>query len=276
MNRYDEFFSRITPEQWEFFAQDFLMWQGYEIFSSVSRGPDGGKDLIVIDPINKNRCLVSCKHYLNSGQAIGVNIEDQFVERLIQHNCSVFIGFYSSSISTGLQQRFNEIKNNPNFSFEFIVFDYSTICSYVGRMPLLILQKYGPPSMVGFVQHVAQEDYQPLPCMKCGVDILAEEMIPNSLVTMVLNRDDELLYIYGCKNCFGHDNIGIEPYGWGDMWQVLHHDQMIVWNQIVQDAMTKSKLHKSFYEYYSRFTLCTQQKLSPAGFGTWLGNSIIL
>lgn len=274
MNRYDEFFQGMTSEQWEFFAQDFFNWLGYGLSSGVSRGPDGGKDLIIIDPINNKRCLVSCKHYLTSGQAIGLGIEDQFVERLAQHNCEIFIGFYSSSISTGLQQRFDQIRNNPNFSYDFIVYDYSTICSYVGKMPLLILQKYGPPSLIGFVQHVAAEQYQPLLCMKCEVDILTDEMIPRSLVTMVLNKENELLYIYGCKDCFGHANLGLEPYGWGDMWQVLHHDQMMVWNGIVQDAIKQSKVHPSFFECHSHFALCTQQRLSSAGFGTWLGGAI--
>ncbi|MDH0030333.1 MULTISPECIES: restriction endonuclease [unclassified Acinetobacter] len=274
MNRYDSFFRPLTPEQWEFFAQDFFSWLGYRLVSGVSRGPDGGKDLIVVDQNNK-RCLVSCKHYLNSGQAIGLSHEDQFVERLVQHDCQVFIGFYSTSISTSLQTRFEQIESNPSFSYKFIVYDYSAVCSCVGQMPLFILQKYGPPNLVGFVQHVSAEAYQPLHCMACGVDILTDKMIPFSLVTMVLDTDDQLSFVYGCKRCFGQVNIGVEPYGWGDMSQVLHHDQMIVWNSIVQQAILGSKLHPSFWECYTKFSLCTQQRLSPAGFGTWLGGQIV-
>ncbi len=274
MNRYDDFFKPLTSEQWEFFAQDFFGWLGYRHISGVSRGADGGKDLIVVDQNNK-RCLVSCKHYLNSGQAVGLSHEDQFVERLAHHNCQIFIGFYSTSISTSLQSRFEQIESNLNFSYKFIVYDYSVICSYVGQMPLYILQKYGPPTLVGFVQHVSADAYHPLPCMECGVDILTDKMIPLSLVTMVLDANDQLLFVYGCKRCFGQVNIGVEPYGWGDMGQILHHDQMIVWNSIVQEAILESKVHPTFWEDYTKFSLCTQQRLSPAGFGTWLGGKII-
>ena len=274
MNRYDDFFKPLTPEQWEFFAQDFFGWLGYRLISGVSRGPDGGKDLIVVDQ-NDRRCLVSCKHYLNSSKAVGQQHEDQLVERLAQHNCQVFIGFYSTSVSTALQNRFEQITLNPNFSYEFIVYDYSEICSYVGRMPLFILQKYGPPTLVGFVQHVSAEAYHPLPCMECGVDILTDKMIPLSLATMILVDGDQLLFAYGCKRCFEKCNF-VEPHGWGDMWQILHHDQMITWNSIVQDAISESNLHPDFWGNYAKFSLCTQQRLSPAGFGTWLGGTIIL
>ncbi len=274
MNRYDDFFKPLTPEQWEFFAQDFFGWLEYRLISGVSRGPDGGKDLIILDK-NNRRCLVSCKHYLNSGQAVGLSDEDQLVERLAQHNCQVYIGFYSTSISASLQSRFEQIAINPMFSYQFNIYDYSTICSLVGQMPINILQKYGPPTLVGFVPHVPAEVYQPLPCMNCKVDILTDKMIPYSLVTMVLDANDELLFIYGCKDCFGRNNIGFEPYGWGDMSQVLHHDQMIMWNSIVQLAISERKLHSSFYEYYSKFSLGTQQRLSPAGLGTWVGAKIM-
>lgn len=65
-------------DMFELFARDFLSFLGYEIDEHPSRGPDGGKDLIVretrkgIGGETSIRWLVSCKHWVRPGKAIGV------------------------------------------------------------------------------------------------------------------------------------------------------------------------------------------------------------
>ena len=99
----------------ELFARDFLNTIGYIIVSEPSRGPDGGKDLIVKE-IRKGISglateifwLVSCKHYAHSGQSITPKIEQNINDRLISNNCDGFIAFYSTLPSEGLTYIFSK------------------------------------------------------------------------------------------------------------------------------------------------------------------------
>lgn len=103
-------------DTFELFAREFLAHIGFTITSQPSRGPDAGKDLIVEEKRSGVggetivRWLVSCKHYATSGKAVGVEDETNIVERVQQHQCDGFLGFYSTLASTALITRLEGLK----------------------------------------------------------------------------------------------------------------------------------------------------------------------
>lgn len=271
LNRFDGFFANISEDDWEFFAVDFLNWLGFHTVVPPAKGIDAGKDSIVSK--DGQNYLVSCKHYIQSGNAVGLASEDQLIERITQHHCDHFIGFYSTCITSSLQQRFYQIQANPRFSnIKFMVFDRLTISNYLPSISTHILQKYGLPQGVKYMLHVDQSDYVPLDCVRCGKDILADDNIPLSLATLILH-DNELHFAYGCKDCL--DGY-YEPYGWVEISQALHHEQLWGWNSIVMESINKGHtLAEDFYIKKIKFDYCIQQRIYPVGWGTWLGGFLM-
>lgn len=115
-------FSEIPPakggsvgaDTFEQFSAELLRFIGYEEVRGPSRGPDGGKDLIVEEVrkgISRNtriRWLVSCKHFIHSGKAVGVSDESDIADRVNQHKCAGFLGIYSTLPSTALEERLQQ------------------------------------------------------------------------------------------------------------------------------------------------------------------------
>ena len=116
-----------NQDTWELFSRDFLILRGYKIVEEPSRGPDGGIDIAVaesrpgIDGETIVRYLVSCKHNAHSGKAVSDSIENNITDRLKRHDCSGFIGFYSTLPSTALA---NALKN---LGVEHTFYDYKKI-----------------------------------------------------------------------------------------------------------------------------------------------------
>src|ERR1035441_784324 len=98
-------------DQFELFARDFLVYQGFEVVEDPSRGNDGGKDMVVCETragvtgSTNVRWLVSCKHFAPSGRSVGADDEANVVERVAQHGCNGFLGVYSTVPSSGLADR---------------------------------------------------------------------------------------------------------------------------------------------------------------------------
>ncbi|XBQ15475.1 MAG: restriction endonuclease [Oceanicaulis sp.] len=105
-----------SNDEFEEFAQEVLAALGYSIERGVSRGADGGKDLIVVEArggvsgVTRIKWLVSCKHFAHSNRAVGVAHEADIRERVEQHGCDGFIGFYSSNPSSSLEERLDALK----------------------------------------------------------------------------------------------------------------------------------------------------------------------
>jgi hypothetical protein len=102
-------------DEWELFCRDALGCFGFQIIEPPSRGADGGKDMIVAE-VRKGivgesiiRTLVSCKHKAHSGDSVGVDEEINIADRMKQHKCDSFLGFYSTLPSSGLAQRIRSI-----------------------------------------------------------------------------------------------------------------------------------------------------------------------
>lgn len=260
MNVYDGFLREISPENWEFFAVDFLFSIGFTIRTSPSRGPDGGKDFLVEN--SGLIYLVSCKHYINSGKSVGVSDEQSITDRLKQHGAQGFIGFYSTTISSSLQGRLESFATNGN---PYLIFDQSSICNYLPRINSLILQKYGLPNGIRFVMNVDKNHYAPLPCMRCSVDILDDTMINRSLALITV-KNNELKYIYGCKKCFGSS----KDRGWIEVSQSLHQEQLNGWIRYVNNYLKTTNPASDFYQRRSEYESAIQQKMYPSNWGQWL------
>ncbi|WP_133406874.1 restriction endonuclease [Parashewanella tropica] len=113
-------------DQFEKFSKQFFEHAlKMEVISGPSRGPDGGVDLSVLDKGANERLLVSCKHYAHSGKSVGRADEEDILDRLAEHNCDVFIGFYSTIASSGLEQKLERLKRNKKIKYK--IYDNESI-----------------------------------------------------------------------------------------------------------------------------------------------------
>ena len=261
MNIYDDFFKGMSPEEWEFFAFDFLSFLGYTVVQEPSRGPDGGIDGVVsLGPL---RFIVSCKHNIQSGNAVGVHLEQSILDRIVQHRANGFIGVYSTPISTSLSERLLALSKQ---GYECKYFDKNSISNDIPKMSSYTLQKYGKPKAFKIPLNVSESMYRKLPCLGCGVDILEDKLIPYSLACIQKNHNDELEFLYGCKKCMS--NYG-NPY-WIECSQALHQEQLIGWNECIREEIETSKVSKNFYQNKSEFEDGIRQRMFPSNWGTWL------
>ena len=168
-------FKEISPshqgderDDFELFCRDFFSELNYEIDDNPSRGPDGGKDLIVVERRQTelgpkdNRWLISCKHKAQSGKTIGPKDEEDIPGRVLQHHCDGFIGFYSTIATSGLADRILAYSDR----FETLIFDHRKIERYIVgdyRMEELFA-RYFPRSYRGWREHFTS--YEPVNLFK--------------------------------------------------------------------------------------------------------------
>lgn len=139
-----------APDTFELFARDFLDQIGYEVVIDPSRGPDGGRDLIVretrkgIGGKTTLHWLVSCKHFAHSNKSVGAEDELEVQARVTQHNCQGFIGFYSTLPSTALSTRLETFRS----LFEIQTFDREKIEANLLSSPQFssLIERYFPIS----------------------------------------------------------------------------------------------------------------------------------
>ena len=257
---YLNYIQSMTPEDWEFFAIDYLSRFGFSIISPPARGADGGKDGIVEK--DNNRYIVSCKLY-SPDKAISPSIEQSILDRIIQHGANGFIGFYSTSITQALSDRFKGIQGE---GYHIILLDIYAILEDINIIPSVILDKYGTAANIKFPLNVDEENYQPLICLnqKCSTDILLEEHINNSFVEIYIDSYNKLNYIYGCKDCFPNHR----DWCWAEISQILHLEQLLKWNSIVERSSQKYNLSPDFYRNKDLFNSRIQKRLIKLG--TWI------
>lgn len=148
--------SEGEQDRFEQFACDFFETCQYSIEYRPSRGADGGKDLIIKESTKHSQSelkwLVSCKHYGHSRNSVGVEVEVNILERVEAHNCHGFMGFYSTSISSSLASRLNELKAKIHTNFFDNARIESSILSINPNDRDRILQTYFPLSFSNYVQ----------------------------------------------------------------------------------------------------------------------------
>lgn len=116
-------------DQFELFAREMLLSEGFRVIDHPDRGADGGRDLIVEEdrsgPGGSNvvRWLVSCKHKAHSGKSVAPTDEINVRDRLGTHKCDGFIAFYSTLPSSGLAETLCGLRPK----FEYLQFDCEVI-----------------------------------------------------------------------------------------------------------------------------------------------------
>lgn len=146
-------------DSFEKFAEEFFSKVlGAEIIEPISRGPDGGKDLII--KYEDDICLVSCKHNAHTGASVTKQQEDEaFYTNMIKKKCSKFIGFYSTLAHAGLINHLNELKTsteNNERKFNYEIFKSSDIESFLldqnNAKGWLLAARYFPTSYSNLFQ----------------------------------------------------------------------------------------------------------------------------
>jgi hypothetical protein len=168
-------------DTFEQFAAELLRLIGYEEVRGPSRGPDGGRDLIVeevrkgISRNTKIRWLVSCKHFIHSGSAVGVNDETDISDRVNQHKCAGFLGVYSTLPTTSLDER---LQQQP---FESQLLTPEQIEKYLLDNPdgIKLAERFFPESMKRWSRENPQpaelfSDKIEIFCENCGRNLLDE------------------------------------------------------------------------------------------------------
>lgn len=112
-------FSQIsTGENFELLCEDLLQAMGYTLESTVSRGPDLGRDIIVSkrvrDEMNFDddyRYLIECKHYAKSGRSVQEVDIGNPIARMGTHNCNRYILITSTVPSEKVRRQLESICN---------------------------------------------------------------------------------------------------------------------------------------------------------------------
>ncbi|QOT76562.1 hypothetical protein [Cupriavidus basilensis] len=109
-------------DQFEKFTKIFLESViGGRITKGPTRGADGGIDLrLEVQEVGETvRKLISCKHFAHSKESVGIGDELDILDRLASFGCTVFVGFYSTIASAGLEQKLERLRTEKGIKFEF-------------------------------------------------------------------------------------------------------------------------------------------------------------
>jgi hypothetical protein len=175
-------FTEIPPDtdDWELFARDFLLELGFTIESPPDRGPDQGKDLLVLESFAGKlhsytfRWLVSCKHFAQSGKAVNESKDEpNILERMRAFRADGFLGFYSTLASSGLNSRLRDLRSHSDIR-DYQIFDHRLIEGYLLWLGFSrILCRYFPKSSKDIRPlHKVIDEYIPIKCDVCGKDLL--------------------------------------------------------------------------------------------------------
>jgi hypothetical protein len=109
----------VDRDQFELFAREFLVQEGFVIVSGPDRGSDAGRDMIAVETRTGPggdttvRWLVSCKHKAHTGASVTSGDELNLRDRIETHECTGFIAFYSTLPSSGLATHLHALQ--PKF-----------------------------------------------------------------------------------------------------------------------------------------------------------------
>jgi hypothetical protein len=159
-------------DTFEQFGSELLRLIGYTNVRGPNRGPDGGKDLIAeeirkgISKDTKVCWLVSCKHFIHSGKAVGVKDESDISDRVNQHGCSGFLGIYTILPSAALEDRLRQQ------SFEYQLLTPEQIEKFLLDTPegIKLAERYFPESMKNW----ARENPRPADLFADNIEVCCE------------------------------------------------------------------------------------------------------
>jgi hypothetical protein len=236
-------FTEIAPatsgpgrDTFELFARDVLHFLGFNVLEGPDRGADGGRDLLVeerrtgVGGETRVRWLVSCKHKAHSGASVTPADEPDVQDRLNAHQCTAFLGFYSTVPSAGLSGKLS----GAAAKFEHQLYDPERVeRSLLGSAEGVRLAKRYFPRSVASWQLTRRDpakifaDNVDLKCDYCGKSLLSPE--PHGIIALwhpyddTDDRRDRTEHIYFA--CKGHcDNRLRDPLresqmidGWEDI-----------------------------------------------------------
>lgn len=192
-------------DTFELFARDVLVFIGFEVVDGPDRGPDAGRDLIVeelrkgVGGRSRIKWLVSCKHKAHGGSAVSPTDEANVKDRLSAHDCSAFLGFYSTVPSSGLTRNLARI--------EHTIYDPARIEQHLLNSAdgVRLARRYLPKS----IDHWQSNNPEPAPlfdvspelnCDHCGRNLLPAESNGIISVCRPTGNRERIEYIYfACK-----------------------------------------------------------------------------
>lgn len=172
-------------DAFEQFTREFLGFLGFDIEVGPARGPDLGRDLVVLEDrkgvagLTRVRWLVSCKHKAHSGEAVGISDEQNVLDRVRAHGCSGFLGVYSTIASEPMAEILR--RHTRESGIEARTFDGEEIerllLTHVGDAGLAIARRWFPRSMASWSRPALTStdimvEEVPLLCDNCGTDLL--------------------------------------------------------------------------------------------------------
>ena len=260
------FLENISPNDWEFFAQDFLAEiYGFTPMCGPSVGPDLGKDLIVFR--NGKTYIVTCKHSVNENKSIGISDDFDFSDRIESHGTDGIICFYFANISSSLQKKIDQLRVHGR---EIIVFDKNEIVSNFINMSYFTLTKYGYKFNFSIYPNTDNE-VEPLLCMRCNNKNIIHSTNITSSGGFLYIENGTLHFIYGCKQCYDAfiksiKTMDILPFI--EMWQAFFATNTIIFRQLADEYVSDYGLTFSpdFEANWSRFVSHAGQRNMPNSF----------
>ncbi|MDR2761192.1 MAG: hypothetical protein LBB88_01170 [Planctomycetaceae bacterium] len=174
-------FNEIPTESdlWGQFAQDFMRNLGFNIDSPLLKLSDDSYEFCVSEQTSGKfnwvpfKWLVCCRHKSSTRLAVKESEESEAIERIIRNKVDGFIGFYSTSASSGLLLYLESLKAKGNVK-DYKIIDSKFIESYLITPGFdLISSRYFPNYALGRQAiHIYQEKYLPICCEHCKKDLL--------------------------------------------------------------------------------------------------------
>jgi hypothetical protein len=199
-------------DDWEFFARDFLQALGVLHQSGPDRGPDDGRDLLMVETrtgalgAKDFRWVVSCKHNAHGGGSVSDRDEIDIVGRVRKFRADGFIGFYSTLPSSTLARTFEAHRGE----IEVAIFDAARIEHELLTRPKLrtIFKRYFPKSATTWehdriAPFPLADVYEPLECEGCHTDLLTKEgKVGNIVFVSTSAKPYRMVRVFACcKEC---------------------------------------------------------------------------
>ncbi len=112
-------------ENFELLCEDLVQSMGYKIEEKVSRGPDGGKDIIAVysikDPAGfseTHRYLIECKHFAVSNKSVTEEDIGNVVLRMSANACGRYLLITSTVPSEKARKQLSTLSNIGNYKAE--------------------------------------------------------------------------------------------------------------------------------------------------------------
>jgi formylglycine-generating enzyme required for sulfatase activity len=116
-------FTRIeSGEEFELLCEDLLQAMGFTVVQQPARGPEGGKDLIVGEVVRdkigfaeERKWLVQCKHYAQSGRAVGFKEVANYRDAMDQYKVQRYLLITSTLPTEDLRVKFEATSRKGDY-----------------------------------------------------------------------------------------------------------------------------------------------------------------